>query len=54
MKKCDFPDRCGPCRLARREDMRRALEGGSDLDSVLAYHKNAKRPNVKFETLLGE
>jgi len=28
MKKTDFPDKCSPCRLANREKMRAALEGG--------------------------
>lgn len=29
MKKTDFPDKCSPCRLANREKMRAALEGGA-------------------------
>jgi hypothetical protein len=27
-KKTDFPDKCSSCRLANREKMREALEGG--------------------------
>lgn len=30
MKKTDFPDKCSPCRLANREKMRAALEGGAN------------------------
>ena len=44
MKKTDFPVKCSPCRLANRDRMRQALEGGNEVSQDQHDSRTKSKP----------